>query len=459
MAEKFNAIIIGTGQAGKPLALALAEKGWKTAVIESKYVGGSCINYGCTPTKSLIASAKAAYMAQNGGVFGVKTGSVKIDFKKVIARKNKIVRDFRKGSESSLLKNKNIELIYGTASFISPYEINVELKNKSNRVLESQKIFINTGVKPAIPEIEGIDNINYYTSKSLLNAKKLPEHLVIIGGGYIGLEFGQVFKRFGSKVTIIQQGNKLFGREDDDVADEMYNILTKEGIKIHLNAKTKRITKKKNGIVLDVSLPNGNKKIKGSHILIAAGVKPNIDLLKLNAGGIETDGKGFIKTSDRLETNVNGIYALGDVKGGPAFTHISYDDYRIVKANLLEGDNKTIRGRLVPYTVFTDPQLGRVGLTENEAKKNNIKCKIFKMPMSYSARAVETSETNGFMKAVTDEDTKQILGCAILGSDGGELMSMIEIAMMSNLPYTELKNAIFAHPLLAESLNTLFTQK
>jgi pyruvate/2-oxoglutarate dehydrogenase complex dihydrolipoamide dehydrogenase (E3) component len=292
-----------------------------------------------------------------------------------------------------------------------------------------------------------------------LNAKKLPEHLVIIGGGYIGLEFGQVFKRFGSKVTIIQQGNKLFGREDDDVADEMYNILTKEGIKIHLNAKTKRITKKKNGIVLDVSLPNGNKKIKGSHILIAAGVKPNIDLLKLNAGGIETDGKGFIKTSDRLETNVNGIYALGDVKGGPAFTHISYDDYRIVKANLLEGDNKTIRGRLVPYTVFTDPQLGRVGLTENEAKKNNIKCKIFKMPMSYSARAVETSETNGFMKAVTDEDTKQILGCAILGSDGGELMSMIEIAMMSNLPYTELKNAIFAHPLLAESLNTLFTQK
>lgn len=456
MSGKFDAIIIGTGQAGKPLAIALAEKGWHTAVIEKGDVGGSCINYGCTPTKTLIASAKAAYTAANAGIFGIITDNVKPDFKKIIARKNKIVKDFLKAGENSLLKNKNIELIYGTASFISPYKINVLLKNGRNKIIESKKIFINTGVIPAIPKIEGINEIKYYTSKSLMDIKALPEHLVIIGGGYIGLEFGQMFKRFGSKVTIIQNGEKLLSREDDDAADEMYNILTQEGIKIHLNAKTKRILKMKNGIALEVSLPNGNKKIKGSYLLIAAGVKPNTELLKLNAAGIETDDKGFIKTSDRLETNVNGIYALGDVKGGPAFTHISYDDYRIVKANLLEGENKTIRGRLVPYTVFTDPQLGRVGITENEAKNNNIKYKIFKMPMSNAARAIETSETNGFMKAITDEDTKQILGCAILGSDGGELMSMIEIAMMAKLPYTEMKDAIFAHPLLAESLNNLF---
>lgn len=456
MSGTFDAIIIGTGQAGKPLAAALADKGWHTAIIEKGDVGGSCINYGCTPTKTLIASAKAAYIAANAGIYGIITHNVKPDFKKIIARKNKIVKDFRKAGENSLLKNKNIELIYGTASFISPYKINVQLKNGRNKIIESKNIFINTGVVPVIPKIDGINEIKYYTSKSLMDIKTLPEHLVIIGGGYIGLEFGQMFKRFGSKVTIIQNGEKLLSREDNDVSGEIFNILSKEGIKIYLNAKTKKIYKNNKSFSLEISLSSRNKTISGSHLLIAAGVKPNKGSLNLKNAGIDTDEKGFIKTSDRLETNVNGIYALGDVKGGPGFTHISYDDYRIIKTNLLDEGDKTIRGRLVPYAVFTDPQLGRIGITESEAKKNKLNYKVHKMPMSYSARAVETSETKGFMKAVTDEDTKQILGCAILGSEGGELMSMIEIAMMANLPYTVLRDAVFAHPLLAESLNNLF---
>jgi dihydrolipoamide dehydrogenase len=457
MLEKFDAIIIGTGQAGKPLALKLADYGRKTAVIECKNVGGSCINYGCTPTKTMIASAKTANTIRHAAEHGVKAGNIKIDIKKIIDRKNRIVKSFRNSGQEILERNKNLELIFGTASFIDSYTIRVNLKKSGERTLSSKYIFIDTGVSPNIPVIDGLDETGYFTSESLLEIKKVPEHLVIIGGGYIGLEFGQMFRRFGSKVSIIQRGNKLLSCEDDDIAQELQKILTDEGIKIYLNANTKRVKKIKNGIQLEICSAKNIKRIKGTHLLIAAGRKPNTHLLNLSSAGIETDDKGFIKVNEKLETNVNGIYALGDVKGGPAFTHISYDDFRVISANIFEKEKRTIDGRLIPYTVFTDPQLGRVGFSEKEAIQKGINFKILKMPMSHIARAVETGEAKGFMKAIVDNDSKQILGCSILGTGGGELMSMIEIAMIAKLPYTKLQNAIFAHPLLAESLNTLFS--
>lgn len=458
MQEKFDVIIIGTGQAAKPLSLAFAGKKRKVAVIESKNVGGSCINYGCTPTKTLIASAKAAYEMKRSAEFGVRAGSIRIDMKKIIERKDRIVKSFRDSSENTLKKNKFIDLIFGTASFIGRHTVKVDVPNSKDRILTANNIFINSGVSPVTPQIEGIEKIKYYTTESLMNVKKVPEHLVIMGGGYIGLEFGQMYRRFGSKVTIIENYNQLLAKEDNDIADEIYKILSDEGIEIFLNADTRSIKKLKNGFQLEVKSGKLFRKIKGSHLLIAAGVKPNTEMLNLKSAGIQTDERGFIKVNDKLETNVNGIYALGDVKGGPAFTHISYDDYRVVKENLFGSNPRSISGRLIPYTLFTDPQLGRIGITEKEAKQKGINYRIMKMPMSFIARSIETGENKGLMKAIVDIDTKQILGCAILGAEGGELMSMFEIAMIAKLPYTELQNAIFAHPLLAESLNTLFSK-
>ncbi|RPI15039.1 MAG: mercuric reductase [Ignavibacteriae bacterium] len=458
MPEKFNAIIIGTGQAAKPLALTFAEKEWKTAVIESKHFGGSCINYGCTPTKSMIASAKIANTVRHSAEYGIRTSSVRVDIKKVIDRKNKIVRSFRDSGKNAIEKQDCIDLIFGTASFIDNYTVKVISKNSEERILSAEKIFINTGVSPNIPQIEGLNEINYYTSESLMEVNKVPEHLIIIGGGYKGLEFGQMFRRFGSKISIIQKGNKLLKREDDDITDEIYNILTDEGIKIYLNADTQNVKDIKKGLRLEIRIEKNTMKLKGSHLLITTGVKPNTESLSLTSTDIETDDKGFINVNDELETNIEGVYALGDVKGGPAFTHISYDDYRIIKANLFEGKKRRIKGRLVPYTVFTDPQLGRVGISESEAIQKGFNYRILKMPVSHIARAIETGETRGFMKVIVDDDTKQILGCAVLGAEGGEIMSMIEIAMIAKLPYTELQKVIFAHPLLAESLNSLFSQ-
>lgn len=457
--EKFDAIIIGTGQAGKPLALEFAKNKWHTAVIESRYIGGSCINYGCTPSKSMIASAKTAYTVRHSAEYGIRTGRLRVDMEKIIERKNMIVKSFRNSGKNALQKNNFIDLMFGTASFINDHSVLVKLKNRSERIVTSEKIFINTGVTRNIPGIEGINEIEYHTPESLMEKKKVPGHLVIIGGGYIGLEFGQMFRRFGSQVTIIQKANKLLRKEDDDVSSEIFDILHDDGIKILLNADTRFIKKLKKNLQLEIRTGKTTKKITGTHLLIAAGIKPNTEALSLPSAGIETDDKGFIKVNHKLETNIKGVYALGDVKGGPAFTHISYDDFRVLKSNLLGNGKRTIKGRLVPYTIFTDPQLGRVGITETEAVQHGFNFKIFRVPMSHIARAIETSETKGFLKAIVDEDTKQILGCAMISANGGELMSMVEIAMMAKLPYTKLQNAIFAHPLLAESLNTLFAEK
>lgn len=457
--ENFDAIIIGVGQAGKPLALALAEKDQRVAIIERYLVGGSCINYGCTPTKTLVASAKAAYEARRAADYGITTGQVKVDYKAVVKRKDKVVEQFREGVQQSLEEAKHVTLIRGEASFTDRKKIKVSLNDGGTRFVSAEQIFINTGTRARKPDLEGLDSIPWLTSTSLLNLTELPKHLIILGGGYIGLEFGQMFRRFGSKVTIIERGDQLVSREDNDIAEAMADILEEEKITIHLNSEAVQVSlTASEQVQLSIKKGKSTKKITGSHLLVAIGSTPNTEALNLEAAGIATDEKGYVKTNDRLQTSQSGIYALGDVKGGPAFTHISYDDFRIVEQNLLHNGKATTADRLVPYTVFTDPQLGRIGISEKEAREQGRKIKVACMPMSNAARALETSHTQGLMKVVIDAKTDQILGAAILGMEGGEIMSLLQVAMMGKLPYQRIRDGIFAHPTLAESLNNLFMQ-
>jgi pyruvate/2-oxoglutarate dehydrogenase complex dihydrolipoamide dehydrogenase (E3) component len=457
MVTHYDTIVIGSGQAGGPLSTALAKAGRKTAIIERKHVGGTCINEGCTPTKTMVASARVAYLARRAADYGVQTGPVKMDMTVVRKRKRDIVNSFRIGSQRRIESTEGVDLLMGEASFTSPKTLDVRLQDGTLRQLTAENIFINTGDRPAKASIEGIDSVHVLDSTSIMELDTVPEHLIVLGGGYVGLEFGQMFRRFGSQVTIVQRGAQLLAREDSDVAEEVANILREDGINVLLHSAALRVASSGEGsIQLTVHTPEGERIIAGSHLLVAAGRVPNTNKLNPSAAGIQLDRRGYIPVNDKLETNVPGIYALGDVKSGPAFTHISYDDFRIIRTNLLEKGNASIKDRLLLYTVFIDPQLGRVGLGEAEAQQQGRNIKIAKMPMSYVARALEVDESRGFMKAVIDADTKQILGAAILGIEGGELMSMLEIAMLGKLPYTVLQDAVFAHPTLAESLNNLF---
>ena len=457
--DRYDAIIIGTGQAGKPLAVALAEAGRKTAIIERKHVGGTCINVGCTPTKTMVASARVAYLARRGADYGVHANSMRVNVAEVRQRKQAIVESFRNGSQRHLQNTKNLELIFGEGSFSGPKSVTVRLQSGGTRHLTADTIFINTGGRPEGPPLPGLESVPVLDSTSIMELDVLPNHLLVLGGGYIGLEFGQMFRRFGSAVTVVQRGKQLLAREDADVAEEVAKILREDGMEVLLETQAARVAEGGGGTVrLTVSGPAGERTLSGSHLLVAAGRVPNTEALNLSAAGITTDKRGNIPVNDRLETNVPGIYALGDVKGGPAFTHISYDDFRIIKTNLLDGGTATTTGRLVPYTVYIDPQLGRVGMTEAEARAQGRRIRVAKIPMDYVARALEMDESRGFMKAVVDAETGQILGCAVLGIEGGELMSMLSIAMMGKVPYTTLRDAIFAHPTLAESFNILFDE-
>ncbi|MGH8717375.1 MAG: mercuric reductase [Burkholderiales bacterium] len=457
MSSTYDAIIIGSGQSGKPLALALAEAGWKTALIERAYIGGTCINYGCTPTKTMVASARAAYLARRAGDYGVNAGEVSVDMNRVIARKQKIVESFRKGGRDRLEKTKNLDLIFGEASLKDRESIRVAFDDGKERELRAKKIIINTGGRPAVPPITGLDTAPVCDSTSIMELSRLPEHLLVLGGGYIALEFGQMFRRFGAKVSMVERSAHLVSREDTDVSEAVEKILREDGIEIFLNSQATKIDTSSDGeIQMVIRERDRETTLTGSHLLAAVGRAPNTEELNLPAAGVETDEKGYIKTNDRLETNVLGIFAIGDVHGGPAFTHISYDDYRVLKENLLNGGNATIKGRLVPNTVFIDPQLATVGLSETEARKQGRNIRVAKLPMAHVARALEVSETRGFMKAIVDADSGQILGCTILGIEGGEVMSMLQIAIMGGIHYTKIKEAIFAHPTLAESLNNLF---
>jgi pyruvate/2-oxoglutarate dehydrogenase complex dihydrolipoamide dehydrogenase (E3) component len=454
----YDAIVIGSGQGGGPLSSALAESGLKTAIIEREHVGGTCINEGCTPTKTMVASGRVAYLARRAADYGVGTGPISIDMQVVRKRKRDIVESFRGGSERRLKNTKNLDLLMGNARFVDMKTLEVRMNDGSTRQLTAEKIFLNVGERPAKLTIPGSDTVPVLNSTTIMELDSVPEHLIVIGGGYVGLEFGQMFRRFGSQVTVIQRRTHLLAREDDDVADEVANILRQDGLEILLETSPKRVQRTNDGrIELTIETPQGERTITGSHLLAAAGRTPNTDGLGLEATGIQVTQRGYIPCNDRLETSVPGIYVLGDVKGGPAFTHISYDDFRILRTNLLQGGNVSIHDRIVPYTVYIDPQLGRVGLSETEARAQKRAIKVAKMPMSYVARALETDETRGFMKAVVDAENEQILGAAILGIEGGEIMSILEVAMMGKLPYTALRDAVFAHPTLAESLNNLFS--
>jgi pyruvate/2-oxoglutarate dehydrogenase complex dihydrolipoamide dehydrogenase (E3) component len=454
--ERYDAIVVGSGQAGTPLCRALAEAGMRTALVEREHVGGTCVNEGCTPTKTMVASGRVAYLARRGADYGVQTGPIKIDLKRVRQRKRDIVNSFRGGSQARIEKTANLDLIFGTASFTGPRTLLVRGKDGSERTLTAEKIFINAGTRAARPFIEGFDRIPFLNNISIMELDTVPEHLLVLGGGYIGVEFGQMFRRFGSRVTIVQSGGQLLAREDADVAEEVAKILQQDEIEILLNARVEHVNSDNGQIQMNVSRVNGKRMLEGSHILVATGRVPNSDTLNLPAAGIETDAKGFIKSNHRLETNVPGVYALGDIKGGPAFTHISYDDFRIIRSNVIEKKSLTIDGRLVPYVVFIDPQLGHVGMSEAEARKSGRKIRIAKMPMSYVARALEMDETRGFMKTIVDVKTDEILAATVLGIEGGELMAVLEMAMMGKVPYTALRDGIFAHPTLAEGLNNLF---
>ncbi len=457
MATHYDSIVIGAGQAGGPLSTALAKAGRKTAIIEREHVGGTCINEGCTPTKTMVASARVAYLARRGSDYGVHTGPISVDMGKVRQRKRDIVDSFRGGSQRRIEQTEGVDLLMGEACFVGPKMLEVQLNDGPTRQLTADHIFINTGARPSMPKLAGLDSVPTLNSTTIMELDTVPEHLLVLGGGYIGLEFGQMFRRFGSQVTIVQRGKQLLAREDADVAEEVAKILREDGIEILLDTDAVRVARSGNGqIALTVKTPPGERTLTGSHLLVAAGRTPNTDKLNLSAAGVETDKHGFIKVNERLETNVPGIYGLGDVKGGPAFTHISYDDFRIIRTNLIESGSATTINRLVPYTVFIDPQLGRVGLSEAEAREQHRNIKVAKMPMNYVARALEVDEPRGLMKAVVDADTKQILGCAVLGIEGGEIMAMFEIAMLGQVAYPVLRDAIFAHPTLAESLNNLF---
>jgi pyruvate/2-oxoglutarate dehydrogenase complex dihydrolipoamide dehydrogenase (E3) component len=452
----YDAIILGSGQAGNPLAVALSAKGKRTAMIERAAVGGTCVNYGCTPTKTMVASAEVAYLARRASDYGITVGQVSVDMLAVRERKRGMVKTWREGSEKRLQKAQLVDLIYGEGSFVGPKQLHVRLNDGGERSLAAPLIVIDTGLRASAPPIKGLESVPYLDNMTIMEIGELPAHLLVLGGGYVGLEFAQMFRRFGSRVTVIQRGEQLLSTEDRDVADEIAAILREDGIEILLEAKTESASSLKQGVRLELNMKGASKNLDGTHLLVATGRRPNTEKLNLEAAGVATDAHGYIRANEKLETTTPGVYAVGDVNGGPAFTHISYDDYRVLKTNLLDGGNRSIAGRPIPSCVFIDPQLGRIGLSERDAREQGRKVRVAKLPMTSVARAMETGRSRGFMKALVDPQTEEILGAAILGEDGGEVMSMIQLAMMGKLKYTMLQNAILAHPTLAESLNNLF---
>lgn len=413
----------------------------------------------------MVASARVAYLTNRGKDYGVDLEkSFQMNMETVRKRKRDIVSSFRGGSESRLQKTDNLDLFMGQARFVSAKEIEITLNGTNEiRKITGDSIFINTGCRPAPLQLPGAEEINVLDSTSIMELGEVPSHLIVIGGGYVGVEFAQMFRRFGAKVTIVQRANQLLGREDTDIAEEVKKILVEDGIDIILNQKPLQVHRgNADEVELLVTLSGScTRKINGSHLLTAAGRVPNTDRLSPKTAGVDLDSHGFITVNENLETSVPGIYALGDVKGGPQFTHISYDDFRIIRHNFITHptyEKNSTKDRIVPYTVFMDPQLGRIGLTESEALKiySKDKIKVAKMPMAYVARALEMDESRGIMKAIVHAETKNILGAAILGIEGGELMSMFQIAMMGNVTYDRLQDAVFAHPTLAESLNNLW---
>jgi pyruvate/2-oxoglutarate dehydrogenase complex dihydrolipoamide dehydrogenase (E3) component len=448
---QYDAIIIGTGQAGPSLARRMAARGQQVAIIERARFGGTCVNTGCTPTKALVASAYAAHLARRGAEYGVTiAGPIDIDMKRVKARKDSIAGASSKAVEASLRATNNLTVIRGHASFVSAREVTV-----AGDVLSAERIFINVGGRPSVPPIPGLDRVAHLTSSSILDLDVVPRHLIVIGGSYVGLEFAQMYRRFGSAVTVIEAGPRLIGREDPEISDSMCGILRAEDIAVHAAARTLGLAQGGTGIVATVEDASGRRTIEGSHLLIAAGRRPNTDDLGLDRAGVAVDPHGYIQVDDTLRTNVAGIWALGECNGRGAFTHTAYNDSEIVGANLLDGETRSTADRIQAYALFTDPPLGRAGMTETEARAAGHKVLVGAMPMEDVSRAYEKGETLGLMKIVVDGNTKAILGAAILGTGGDEAVHCILDLMYAKAPYTLLRRAMHIHPTVAEFIPSL----
>ncbi len=451
MTVRFDAIVIGTGQAGPPLAARFSAAGMKVAVIERKLFGGTCVNTGCIPTKTLVASASAAHLARRAAEYGVAIGGpINVDMKRVKARKDEISGRSMQGVESWLRGLSNGTVYHGHARFESGRTVRV-----NNDLLEADKIFINVGARALVPPMPGLDQVRYLTNSSMLEVDFVPRHLIIIGASYIGLEFGQMYRRFGADVTIIEKSPRVIAREDPEVSQAIQEILEREGIQIRLNAECISARKKNDGITVGLDCADADREVAGSHLLLAMGRVPNTDDLGLDKAGVETDSAGYIKVDDRLCTSVPGIWALGDCNRKGAFTHTSYNDYEIVAANLLDGDARKISDRIMAYALFIDPPLGRAGMTEAQAKASGRMALVATRPMTRVSRAVEKGETQGFMKVVVDAESKAILGAAILGVTGDEVIHSLLDVMYARAPYTIVSRAMHIHPTVSELLPTL----
>lgn len=451
MATTYDAIIVGTGQAGPSLAARLAGAGMKTAIVERKRFGGTCVNNGCIPTKTLVASARAAHIARRGGEYGVRIdGAIAVDMKKIKERKDAVVRSSNEGVEKWLKGTENLTVYEGHARFQDAHQLRV-----GNELLEADKSFVNVGGRASTPPLRGLDQVSYLNNSTMMDVDFLPEHLIVVGGSYVGLEFAQMYRRFGGEVTIVEMGPRLIQSEDEDVSEAIRTILENEGIKIRLSAECIALEKRGDKVAVGVDCTSGDKIVVGSHVLLAVGRVPNTADLGLENAGIAMDQRGYIQVDDQLRTNVPGIYALGDCNGRGAFTHTSYNDYEIVAANLLDGDQRRVSDRITAYNLYIDPPLGRAGMTETEARKSGRKALIAKRPMTRVGRAVEKAETEGFMKVLVDAGTKEILGASLLGIECDEVIHSILDVMYAKAPYTVIQRAMHIHPTVTELVPTM----
>ena len=454
MARGFDAIIIGTGQSGPALAHRFAAAGKRVAIVERKRFGGTCVNNGCIPTKTLIASARAAHVARRAAEFGVMIkGPVRVDMKAVKARKDAIVKVSNEGVEQGLRAEPNISVYVGHARFVGPKQVAV-----NGELLEAAQIFINVGGRADVPPLSGIDTVPYLTNSSMMDVDFLPEHLVILGGSYVGLEFAQMYRRFGSKVTVIQRDARLIPREDEDVSQAIRDILEEEGIRVLTGADVTRVENRDGKVALRVAMTDEVMEVVGSHLLVATGRRPNTDDLGLDRAGVETDARGYIKVDDQLRTNMPGIWAIGDCNGRGAFTHTSYNDFEIIAANLFDGEERRVEDRIMTYALFIDPPLGRAGMTEEEVGRSGRKALVARMPMEDVGRAYERSETKGFMKIIVDAKTGQLIGAALLGIEGDEIVQGLLDMMYAKAPYTVIRRAMHIHPTVYEMIPYMFDQ-
>lgn len=454
--EAFDDIILGGGKGGKTLAMALAGAGHKVALIERGQIGGTCINVACIPTKTIVASTKLLNHVKHASDFGLELRPAAPNIKPIIERKRLVVKNMVDAHLHLFNNTENMEFILGSGKFTAEKTIEVILKDGSSRTLSGERIYINTGSRTAIPNTPGLSDVPYLTSTSIMELDEIPEHLVIVGGGYIALEFAQIFIRLGSKVTVLLRGQRFLPAEDADISTAVREILQEEGVQFKSGVSIESVSGKANSISLTLESEAEKETLNCSHLLLAIGRTPNTEELNLSAAGVQTDEKGNIKVNDKLETTASGVWAIGDCNGGPLFTHVSWDDYRIIRDNVLHKANRSTTGRLVPYTLFIDPELGRVGLTEEQVRKKGYEIAVAKLPAKKIPRANTSGETKGFLKAVIDKSNGQILGCSLLCHSAGEVMSVVQMAMLGKVRYQDVRDTVFTHPTMAESLNLLF---